>query len=519
MRKRRFGKGLRARKRVMQDGSVTAQEVPSDFGNRVRSAVFWRSGTQIVAQVISWGVTLAVLRILDPGDYGLFAMSAAVLVFLNFLNGYGFVSALIQSETIEPIRIRQAFGMLILLNAALALIQVFVAAPLAAYYYREPVVADMLRWQALIFLATPFLILPEALLTRELEFKKPAIVNLLSALAGAGVALMLALGGYGVWTLVFAPIAIFWTRAIGMVIATRFRYLPSFNFKGAGYILAFGSTLLISHGFFIIQSQSDIFIAGRALDNHTLGLYAEALMITQLFATKFIPPLNEVAFPAYARLQHDKAALSAGFLKAVRLIMLVAFPLYFGMAISAGPFVETIMGPKWVESIPLVTILALAMPFAALQFLFQPVMNGLGMPHMVMRNSIAGAVLMPTSFVIAVQWGVEGLAWGWLVAFPLLLAFTVYQAKSHVGFTIGGLFQAVLPGLGAALVMATAVWLADRYLVLWLWEDMPAALHLALLTGVGAAMYAGLLWFGARQTFMEVVNLVIRRKPPEAVTA
>jgi O-antigen/teichoic acid export membrane protein len=500
----------------MQDVSVTVEDSPKEFGERVRSAVFWRSGTQIVAQIISWGVTLAVLRILDPGDYGLFAMSAAVLVFLNFLNGYGFVSALIQSDKIEEIRIRQAFGMLILLNGGLALLQIFVAAPLAAAYYREDIVADMLRWQSLIFLATPFLILPEALMTRELEFKKPAIVNLASALVGAGIALVLALLGYGVWALVWAPIGIFWTRAIGMVIATRFRYLPSFNFTGAGYIFTFGSTLLVSHGFFIVQSQSDIFIAGRAFDNHTLGLYAEGLMITQLFATKFIPPLNEVAFPAYARIQHDKAALAAAFLKAVRLIMLVAFPLYFGMAISAQPFVEVIMGPKWIESIPLVAILALAMPFAALQFLFQPVMNGLGMPKMVMRNSIAGAALMPTIYVFASQYGVEAMAWGWLVSFPLLLAFTIYQAKPHVGFTISGLFNAVLPGLGAGAVMAATVWLADRYIVDALWHNMPALLHLILLTTVGAAMYVGLLYFGARKTFMEVMNLVIRRKAPEA---
>jgi O-antigen/teichoic acid export membrane protein len=500
----------------MQDASVIDNNTPQEFGDRVRSAVFWRSGTQIVAQIISWGVTLAVLRILDPGDYGLFAMSAAVLVFLNFLNGYGFVSALIQSEKIEEIRVRQAFGMLILLNVGLAIIQIFIAAPLAAAYYQEAIVGDMLRWQSLIFLATPLLILPEALMTRNLEFKKPAIVNLASALVGAGIALILALLGYGVWALVWAPIGIFWTRAIGMVIATNFRVKPSFDFTGAGYIFTFGSTLLISHGFFIVQSQSDIFIAGRALDNHTLGLYAEALMITQLFATKFIPPLNEVAFPAYARLQHDKAAMSAAFLKAVKLIMLVAFPLYVGMAISAGPFVETLMGAKWAESAPLVAILALAMPFAALQFTFQPAMNGLGMPAMTMRNSIAGAAIMPATYLLAIQYGVEGLAWGWLIAFPLLLAFTIYQGKPHIGFTMNGLLTALMPGLGAALTMGAFVWAADRYLVLWLWHDMPAMLHLILLTTVGAAVYVGLLWFGARQTFMEVVNLVIRRKAPEA---
>ena len=492
--------------------AMPVSESPADFGTRVKSAVFWRSGTQILSQLISWGATLAVIRILEPSDYGLFAMTSVVLVFLNFLNGYGFVSALIQSEEVEPIRIRQAFGMLILLNSGLALIQLAVVAPLAAAYFNEPVVADMLRWQSLIYLATPFLILPEAMLTRNLEFKKPAIINLTSALVGAVVALTMALNDYGVWTLVFAPIAIFWTRAIALMIATRFWVSPSFNFTGAGSIISFGMMMLAAHGFWIIQSQVDILIAGRTFDNHTLGLYAEALFLTQIFAAKFVPPLNEVAFPAYARLQNDRAALSAGFLKAVRLIMLISCPFYLGMAVTAEPLVEVVMGQKWLEASPLVAVLALAMPVMTLQILFHPALNALGLPHITLRNSIIGAVLMPIVYIYAVQYGSVGLAWGWLIAFPLLLAVTIYQAKPHIGFTMGGLFAAVLPGLSAALAMGALVWQIDRML-----PPLPALPQLVILVATGGLAYTGILWFGARQTFMEVVNLVVKRKPPEPV--
>ena len=492
--------------------TIPANESSGDFGARVRSAVFWRSGTQILAQLLSWGATLAVIRILEPSDYGLFAMTSVVLVFLNFLNGYGFVSALIQSERVEPIRIRQAFSMLILLNVGLALIQLFIVAPLAAAYFQEPVVADMLRWQSLIYLATPFLILPEAMLTRNLEFKKPAIINLTSAFVGAIVALTMALNNYGVWTLVFAPVAIFWTRAIALMVATRFWVRPSFDFTGAGSIFGFGTMMLAAHGFWIVQSQVDIFIAGRAFDNHTLGLYAEALFLTQIFAAKFVPPLNEVAFPAYARLQNDRAALSAGFLKAVRLIMLISCPFYLGMAVTADPLVEVVMGPKWVEASPLVAVLALAMPVMTLQILFHPALNALGLPHITLRNSIFGAVLMPTIYLYAVQYGPVGLAWGWLVAFPILLGVTVYQAKPHIGFTVSGLVAAVLPGFSAALAMGAVVWLVDRTL-----PPLSALPHLTMLVATGGLAYTGLLWFGARQIFMEVVNLVVKRKPPEPV--
>jgi O-antigen/teichoic acid export membrane protein len=487
-----------------------------EFGKRVKSAVFWRSGTQILAQLISWGATLAVIRILDPHDYGLFAMTSVVLVFLNFLNGYGLVSALIKAPTVEPIRIRQAFGMLILLNSALAAIQFFAVAPLAAAYYREPIVADLLRWQSLIYLSTPFVILPESMLTRNLDFKKPAIINLTGATVGASTALYLALSGYGVWTLVFAPIAIFWSRAVALMIATRFWVKPSFNFRGAGHVFAFGLTMLISQGFYIVQTQSDIFIAARHVDPHMLGIYAEALFIAGLFATKFVPPLNEVAFPAYARLQHDKSALAYGFLKAVRLIMLVACPLYFGMAISAGPFVETLMGEKWLEAVPVITALAIAMPLLTLQIIFHPAINVLGIPKIILRNAVAGAVIMPTAYLIAIQFGIQALAWSWLVTVPLLLAITIYQTQPFIGFSLRELLTATLPGLGSALVMTAVVWSVDHLVMAYIWRDIPAPLHLAALTVSGALTYGALLYFGARSTFDEVVGLVIKRKAASA---
>src|SRR3546814_655557 len=84
------------------------------LAERVRGAVLWRSGSQIVAQLITWTATFLVIRLLDPSDYGLFAMTGVVLVFLNLMNGYGFASALVQSESIDRQRVAQVFGMLIL---------------------------------------------------------------------------------------------------------------------------------------------------------------------------------------------------------------------------------------------------------------------------------------------------------------------------------------------------------------------------------------------------------------------
>lgn len=480
------------------------------FRDRVRSAVIWRSGTQIFAQLISWCSTLAVIRILDPADYGLFAMTQVVLVFLSFLNGYGLASSIIQSEELDQHRLRQAFGALLILNGGLAVLQ-FLLAPLAAAYFDQPLVADLLRLQAFIFLATPFIVLPEALMARNLEFKKTALVNLLSAIIGAIVALSCAFYGLGVWTLVYAAIAIFWTQAIGLFLSARMFIWPSFNFRGARDMFTFGGTVVLAHIFWTIQSQSDIFIGSRSLTPYELGLYAEALFLTTIFTAKFVPPLNEVAFPAYARMQDDPAAVGRGFLKAVRLIMLIACPLYLGMAVTAHELVHVVLGEKWLPMAPIVAVLALVMPLMALQILFAPANNALGRPQISARVTMMGAIIMSLSFTIGVQFGIMGLAYAWVGGFPLLTLITFLLSKNHLNLTASGLVRAFWPALPSAVIMAGMVYLAGHYL-----PAMPVYARLAIMLTLGVATYLGLLILLAKPLLLELIELITRRNPANA---
>jgi O-antigen/teichoic acid export membrane protein len=489
--------------------SVRESGQESGLGARVRTAVIWRSGSQIVAQAITWGSTLVVIRLLEPGDYGLFAMSQVVLAFLSFLNGYGFASALIQSETVDQFRIRQAFGLLLLMNGGLAVMQ-WIAAPLVADYYNQPVVADMLRVQALIFLSTPFIALPEVLMGRKLEFRKQAMVNLTAALVGATIALFLAWRGYGVWTLVFAPIAMFWVRAIGLTWMARSLVMPTFDFRGCGTIVTFGTTILVTQLFWLIQTQSDIFIAGRRFEPHSVGLYSESLFLAQIIMAKFVPPLNEVAFPAYAQLQKDPAGLRYAFLKAARLVMLVVLPAYIGMAVTAGPLVATLFGPKWMEIVPLVTLVALAMPFMTLQILFAPALNALGRPDVPMRSAMAGAVIFFIAFFFASRSGIGMMAAVWLAAAPALLLVTMLFSRRLINVGIRDLAAALAPVGSAALVMGALVWALDRWLVSgW---DLWAPVHLLVLVAAGGLAYLGALKLFAPSLLDDAIAQVRGRK-------
>jgi O-antigen/teichoic acid export membrane protein len=485
------------------------KESATAFRDRVRSAVIWRSGSQILAQIITWASTLLVIRLLNPADYGLFAMTQAILAFLTFLNGWGFASALVQSDSVDPFRIRQAFGLLLLLNAMLAAI-LFFGGPIAAAYYGQPKVAELLRVQSLLFLAIPFIALPEVIMSRALDFRRQAVVNLAAATAGAGTALACALSGFGVWTLVYAPLAMFWTRAIGLTILARLLVWPSFDFKGCGQIIGFGSAILFSQLFWLVQSQSDVFIAGRLFDPHALGLYAEALFLSQIFMAKFVPPLNEVAFPAYSRIKDDPAAMRRGFLKTVRLLMLVSAPFYCGLTVVAAPLVETLFGPKWLGMAPYVQHISLALMLMTVQILFAPVNNALGKPSVTMFVSLGGAIIFPTTFLIGSHWGLIGMAWAWLVAAPLLLLYTVRLSARLIGLSLWDIVRAMLPGLAPALMMAIGVELAAELIVPFHWA---APIRLGLLVGLGVALYGALLWTFEREVIAEGIQIVLRRDP------
>lgn len=482
------------------------------FSARIRSALFWRSGGQIVAQLLSWTSTIYVMRLLEPGDYGLFAMTQVILNFMQFLNGYGLVSALVQAETLNRHQVRQALGIMVLLNASLALAQIALA-PMAADYYRQPIVADLLRVQALIYLSTPFISIPEVMMGRSLDFRGTAIVNLIAAIIAAVVAVAGALLGWGVWTLVYAPIAGFYVRAIGYALATHFLPIPSFDFTGTRWMIVYGASLLGGQLLWIIQSQADIFIGGPILSQHELGLYSEALFLTQIVVSKFIPPLHAVAFPAYARMQGDPQRIATSFCRAVKTLMLICCPLYFGMAVSADSLIVTLLGEKWLPMADFVCILALAMPFMTVQVMFQPLSNALGRPGTTMRVYGYGAAIMPLAFLIGIQWGAIGLAYGWLAGFPILTWVTIRLAGAPVGIGIGDIVRASAPAIGSSVLMAMIL-LAITYML----PGPPSPLRLAALVATGGVTFLLILWLFARNSLKELVGLVLHRAPPAAGT-
>lgn len=489
---------------MMESPAESAAPPAESLRGQVRRAVIWRSGSQIVGQIVSWASTFLVIRLLTPGDYGLVAMTGVVLLLLNMLNGHGLANALIQHGEVSRREQRQVFGMLLLLNVALGALQ-FGVAPLVAAYYREPFVADLLRVQALLYLTTPFSSFAYALLARRMDFHRQAQVNLLSSFLGALAAIGGAYGGMGVWTLVLAPATLFATRAVGLTIAAGAWMWPSLDFRGAGHLARYGGVVAGASLLGFAQSQADILVAGRWFEPHAVGVYTTALFLTQIFTNKVVPPINEVAFSAYARMRDDRAAVAQGFVRSVRVLMLIAVPFFLGLAVTAKPVVAITLGPQWRDAAPLVVLLGLAMPFMTLQALFPPAVDALGRPGTTAGTTAVGAIVLPIAFLIGARFGIAGIAGAWIVAHPLLLAVVAARALPVIGVSAAAFLRAVAPAFGAGAAMVGAVLLAAD-----LAGPLPPMAMLILSVAIGGIAYTATLWLFARDAVRDAWAMLRR---------
>ena len=210
-----------------------------DLNTQVIKSTVWYVTTRLWTQLLSWAVTLVLARLLTPKDYGLFAMSLAVVTFLELFQEFGFGVAIIQRQDLSRRQLNTMFW--IVSTASLAIVAVaFLGAELVATFYREPQLIWMVRILSLTFLLNSLGMVPYSLLTKEIDFKHRSLAEGFGVVASAGVAIILAYLSYGVWALVLGQLAKAVARNISMTVFCG--WFPGFetSLSGMKGIMKFG---------------------------------------------------------------------------------------------------------------------------------------------------------------------------------------------------------------------------------------------------------------------------------------
>lgn len=477
----------------------------TDIPSRVMTALRWTASLRFAGQFFSWFVTLIVIRILSPEDYGLLAMGTVITSLLTLLNTLGTGAVLVQKPNLAEETRRKVFGVVIVVNLAY-FVGLQLAAPVVAAFYGEPSVEPVLRALALQFLLLIFEALPLAKLERAIEFKRMSIVDLVTLIVGSVTTLTMALLGFGVWALVIGNLVTISTKMIGLNLITRCLVRPSFDWSGMAKDFRFGIFVCLDRALGFVFMESDKFIGGRLLGAQALGYYAVASHIASLPIQKLAGLINSVAFPAFSRAHESLSEVAPYLQKAMRMMAIVAFPVFWGIASVSHELIEVVLGEKWLPAAPLIQVLALVMPVRMIGNILSPMLWGVGRPDVSATNFLIAAVVMAAAFVVGVRFGPIGLAYAWTSVYPVVFLVTLFRASKVVGARVSLLVQQIVPAVLCAGAMAVAVALCRDLLP----EDMPALARLPVLVPFGAAVYVAGLAAAFRSDMLELVGLLRR---------
>lgn len=464
----------------------------------------WTASMKIVSQIVTWAITIIVIRLLSPEDYGLLAMATVFVSFLAMFSELGLGAAVVQMIDLDERLLRRVFFVVLAIHFSLAALLMLMA-PLIAAFYDEPRVTPVIRVLAIQFILVGFAVIPDALIQRRMEFRNRSLLDLSGAIIASCITLAMAFSGAGVWALVAGSILSQIWKTAGINWLSPFRHWPEFSLQGLRSRLRFGGHISAAQVFWMLYSQVDLLICAKLLGKEVLGFYSVAMHLASLPSQRISGLVNQVAFPTFSRMQNDLHSVSVNVVLGVRILSFFAFPVLWGMSSIAPEMVEVILGGHWSPSVVPLQVLTLIIPLRLVANFVQVAVQGVGRTDIVMRNAILASLIAPTAFFIGAYWGgLLGLSLAWLVVSPLVFVLGLVRSLPVLGLRLGAFTTSMITAAGAGLIMYGAV-AAARYF--WLAEQ-GGVLRLCVLIAVGALAYSAVSLGLNRKNAQEVLEML-----------
>ncbi|NVO32568.1 lipopolysaccharide biosynthesis protein [Hymenobacter lapidiphilus] len=449
----------------------------------------WSTAATVVTAVLQIGYTAVMARLLTPATFGLVALAGVVLRFGSYFSQIGLEQALVQKAEMSEEDVRAAFTSAALLGA-LCTLALALGAPLATQVFHEPAVVPLVRVMSFGLLVSGLSATALTILRRRMDFRTLAIIETVSyTVAYAGLGIVLAWRGYGVWSLVGASLG--QGVLVGMLAygATRHSLRLYFNWAHYKPLLAYGTRITFTSFLEFITSSLDTLLIGRFLGAALLGIYNRAAMLITLPLYLLTRSVSQVVFPAFSQIQADVAKLRNAYLGSVTLVAAVVLPLGAGVAVAAPVLVRALLGPGWEAAVPVLRILSVAVPLSLITMFAGIVCDA----RAALRGKINVNLLTLASlggfFWLLHGYGLMGFAAALVLNEVVRTVLFMRLMHHELDLNYQRLGAAYGPGLLHGAAVGLVLWGLNLGLENWAWPA-PAALALLML---GGAIVLGVL--------------------------
>lgn len=471
----------------------------------IKGAV-WTYAQQFGTQLISFVVSIFLARILLPEEFGLIGMIAIFMGIGTILFDGGMTSSLIRSDDLEESDYSTVFIFNLLVSLGVYFI-IFISAPFIADFYHQPILANVTRIYALSFVFSAFGSVQNTILTKAMNFKKQTLLTIPALLAGSIVALIMAIKGFGVWSLV--GMTLINTFVLSMTLWFTSKWKPTFVFSKNKFRKHFnyGYKLTLSGVLDIIFTNIYQIVIGRFFSANIVGYYTRANQLMMMPVGNVSTALNKVAFPLFAEIQNDKDRLRSAYKKIMLLVLFIINPIIVLMLVLAEPLTVFLFTDKWLPMVPLFQIICLSGLLYPLHLYNLLILQVKGRSDLFLKLEIVKKILAAVVLFLSFYFGLYGLLWGQLIFSILALFINTYFAGSMINYKMAEQLKDMLPLFILAGFVAICVYVLDYFLL----KSLIDIVRLAVGSICGGGLYLSLSYLFKFDSFLEIKNIILKK--------
>lgn len=468
--------------------------------SKVLYGLFWRFMERSGTQGVQFVVSIILARLLLPKDFGIIGLIAVYIQVASVFIQSGFGTALIQKKEVDDEDYSSVFYLSLTISAVLYLV-LFFTAPFIAKFYSEPMLVHILRILSFTLILGVINSIQNAVISREMKFKKSFIVSLGGVLVSSLVGIIMAYRGYGIWSLVYSQLSGQVTSTTILWFTVRWRPKLLFSFKKIKGLFKFGSNLLISGLLDSVFNNLYPLIIGKLFGSTMLGYYNRGQSFPSLMVDNIDGTIQGVMFPALATYQNDRVQVK----KLVRRMLVTSsffvIPVMVGLAVVARPLVLLMLTAKWLPCVPF-------LQFACITYALWPIftanlqaITAVGRSDIFLKLEIIKKVLLLLVILISAHYGIYAMLIGSAILSFVSAIINASPNKKLLNYSYKEQLLDIMPSILLSFAMCGVV-LAVSLLSFSLW------LVFLLQIIAGAVFYFGIAYLLKFECFFYILNLL-----------
>ena len=451
--------------------------------SKVASGIAWSFSEKLLTMLIQMVVSIIVARQLMPADFGIMAiLTFFTSVALSIVDS-GFSQTLIRKQNPSDEEYKSVLGFNIIVSLLLYAILVIVT-PYIAKYYGHSEIATVAPVLFLVLPINSLCVVQTVMFTKEFRFALLSKIVFLASLVSGVVAVVMAVAGFGIWSLVAQRLLMMGIKAVAFWVIRRWRTDARFSFGAIRAMMPFSLRLLATDLIASIYNNVAQLFIGKMHSTTMLGYYSQAQKLKDLPVTSTVQAVQGVTYPALSELNEDDKKFSDGFERIVRMLGFVLFPVMLGFVAIADDMFMLLLGQRWMPTVPYFEILALSGLFYPLAVVAYNVLKVRSDGRVILRLEVVKRVIMTVVLCYTIPRGVMAVAWGMtaMAGVEFLLNTGVALRLAKMGA------MRLIKSLTPSLVIAVAMYFAILWVAPYM-ADMALSLRLLCEILCGGAVY------------------------------